>query len=255
MRIANLQFYNINTGKNFRHNSAPKFTSLQQDTFVKSEQTSKYKFNGRQYYIEYPLDKDNSYTLFYDCNIERDSKDKEKMPYPPNAVAFKKPVDISKAGDVCNRHYNNCEMDSPYNPEQFNILKKFAADNKQFQKEKIVSIIDVFANTIVMELENNRVLKMVKDNPFPNRQFEPEFDIPLLSDVYKFDDYYIFIQEKADTNDIETEDVEDVAARIKQKGYDTYDIDGITGDMQIGWSPSLKKMMLIDSECAVGKTT
>ncbi len=255
MKIADLKFYNINNiGKNYKpNNSIPKFTSLEKDTFVKSEQPRKYKYNGKQYYIEYPLDEDNSYTLFYYSDIEKDSKNNEKMPYPPNGITFKKPIDITKAADICNKHYNNCETDSPYNPEQFNILKKFVNSNKQFQKEKVVSIIDIFANTIVMELENNRVLKMVKNNPFPNRQFEPEFDIPLLSNVHKFDNYYILIQEKADTNDIESDDIDDVVFRIKQKGYDTYDIDGITGDMQIGWSPSLKKMMLIDSECAVGR--
>ena len=253
MEITSLKLFNINSAKVFKQ-KAVSFTSLPYDTFVKSETTGKYKFNGFQYYTECPLGDDNSYQLFYYRNIEKDSKKSDIAPYPPDKITFKKPVDIGQAADVCNKYYNNCEMDIIYNPEQFNILKRFVNSNAQFQKEKVVSTIDIFANTIVMELEGNRVLKMVKNNPFPNRKFDADIDIPLLSDVHQFEDYYILIQEKADTEDIEYKDVKEMIRRIKQKGYNPYDIDGITGDMQIGWSPSLEKMMLIDSECAQGKT-
>lgn len=254
MKITPLNLYNVNIQKpckiQTRHFS---FTSLNQDNFSRPNQNKVYKYNGRQYYKNYPLGLNNSYTLFYYGNVELQSKNKNKMPYPPDNISFEKPVDISQAVDVCNKHYFDTEDDIMYNPEQFNILKKFVESSGIFKKEKVVSVISAYGNTVVFELEENRVLKMVKNNPFSSRKFDPDIDIPLLSDVYKYEDYYFLVQEKANTDVIDESDVIDVVQRIKEKGYLPYDIDALVGDMQIGWSPSLKKMMLIDSECAQGK--
>ena len=90
---------------------------------------------------------------------------------------------------------------------------------------------------------------MVKYNPFPEgRSFEPSFDLPVLSDVHNCGDYYIFVQEKADTYSVPYEALDDVIERIKLAGYEPYDIEG--NELQIGWSETMQDYMLLDTECA-----
>ena len=109
--------------------------------------------------------------------------------------------------------------------------------------------MDAMNSTIVLELEGNRVLKMIKYNPFPDgRKFEPSFDLPVLSDVYSHKGYYMFVQEKADTDDIDSDALESVIERIETAGYEPYDIVG--NEMQVGWSEIKQDYMLLDTECA-----
>jgi len=190
-----------------------------------------------------PLGRNNSFILVYDEDVVLD--DNNKLPYPPSSIKFEKPVNYNEAFEVFRKYIYGCGFRFLNDKEQLGILKDFL-NNSDFKDEKISSLIYAVAKTIVLELQNGCVLKMTSYNPFEKRPFEPEFDMPLMSDVYKCKDYYIYLQEKRDSCPVNKDDLNDVADRIRKAGYKPYDM----YECQIGFSPSLKKPMLLDSECA-----
>ena len=200
-----------------------------------------------KYIQKYPLAKDNSYKIVYYSNVS--SEYPEGVPYPPNHVQFTQPIDIQKGLDICEQHMYGFEEWELKDKEQIKILKEFLQTCDELKDEKLVSLMDAMNNTLVLELEGNRVLKMVKYNPFPEgRNFEPSFDLPVLSDVYSHKGYYMFVQEKADTDDIDSDALDSVIERIEEAGYEPYDIIG--NEMQVGWSEIKQDYMLLDTECA-----
>ena len=194
---------------------------------------------------------DDSYKVVYYSDVSTEYP--EGVPYPPNHVQFKKPIDLSKGLDVCEQHMYGFEEWELKDKEQIKILKEFIQTCDELKDEKLVSLMDAMNSTIVLELEGNRVLKMIKYNPFPDgRKFEPSFDLPVLSDVYSHKGYYMFVQEKADTDDIDSEALDSVIERIEAAGYEPYDIIG--NEMQVGWSEIKQDYMLLDTECAKVKS-
>lgn len=221
---------------------------LERDTV--SFTSSMFQRNGRKYYLEKGLPNNNSYKLIYYEDVGRRMNEKGRLPYPPDNIEFSKPVDMNDGLDICEKYLFDCNECYMKDRDQFSILKEFIEKTGNFKNEKISSMMDAMNTTLVLDIGDDRVLKMTKHEPFANgRKFEPSFDIPLFSEVYKYKDYYIFTQEKADTDLIEEEDLEDVIKRIKECGYRPFDIKGDTS--QIGWSEIMQNYMLIDSECAV----
>lgn len=203
----------------------------------------------RNYHRKHTLPDGNSYDVAFGIDIRKQIKEDGTLPESPLSIKFKNPVDIETGLDACAPYIYDCKDCLMHDSEQFNILKEFVQNDPDFKDEKMVSLIDAMNHTVVLELTDGRVLKMVKRPPFVNnRPYEPSFDIPLLSEVKNYKDYYFLIQEKADTRDIETWAVDDVMERIKEAGYKPVDIQD--NELQIGWSPSLEEYMLIDSECA-----
>ena len=205
-----------------------------------------------RYYQEFPVGNDNSYRVIYYENVTNECKQKGHATFPPSHIEFEKPVDMSIGLEVCKQNLLGYKGWSIYNDKQFDILKNFLPTCEELKDEKLVSCLDAANNTIVLELEGNRVLKMVKYNPFPEgRSFEPEFDLPVFSDIYQCGDYYVFVQEKADTEDVDRDALDDVIERIELAGYEPYDIRG--NELQIGWSEIMQDYMLLDTECAKPK--
>lgn len=200
-------------------------------------------------YQEKPFSKDNSYRIIYYEDVTEKMEKERQLPYPPSHIEFKNPEEILKSIDIIEYYLYNCSICNMKDINQVKILKEFISNEPAFKKEKVKSLLDAFSTTLVIELEDNRVLKMTKYNPFPQgRQFESSFDIPLLSEVYNYKGYYFYIQEKANTDDVDMEKIENVAERIVRAGYKPYDLEGNT--LQIGWSEMMQDYMLIDSECA-----
>lgn len=205
-----------------------------------------------RFFQEFPIDKDNSYKVIYYTDITKEAKEKGIAPFPPSHIEFKKPIDMQTGLEICKQHLLGYNDWSLYDGNQIDVLKNFLLNCKELKDEKMVSSLDMIHNTIVLELEDNRVLKMVKYNPFPEgRKFEPSFDLPVLSDVYNCGDYYVFVQEKADTDDVDMDALESVMNRIVDAGYELYDIEG--NETQVGWSEIMQDYMLLDTECAVKK--
>ena len=202
-----------------------------------------------RYYQEFPIGDDNSYRVIYHEDISSDCKKDGQAPFPPSHIEFRKPVDMSLGLDICKQNLLGYSMWGLHNENQFDILKKMLPNCSELKNEKLVSCIDAMNNTIVLELEGNRVLKMVKYNPFPEgRTYEPSFDLPLFSSVYESEGYYAFIQEKAETSDVSSADLRSVIERIKLAGYQPYDIEN--NETQVGWSEICQDYMLLDTECA-----
>lgn len=229
-------FYGSKNSLNFRGKA------LSYDSFEPRKKLFNKDENG-DWTAVLPLGRDNSYTLIYDEDVVSD--DENKLPYPPVSIKFKKPVNCNKAFEVFRKYIYGCGFCFLDDDEQLGILKDFL-NNSDFKDEKISSLIYAVEKTIVLELQNGHVLKMTDYNPFEKRPFEPEFDMPLMSDVYKCKDYYIYMQEKKDSSPVSKDDLNDVTDRIYKAGYKPYDMH----ECQIGFSPSLKKPMLLDSECA-----
>lgn len=223
------------------------FKGIQPKSYELKREPHSYRF-----YQEFPIGKDNSYRVIFYDDVTNECKEKGHSTFPPSHIEFEKPVDMQLGLEICKQHLLGYEDWSLYNNKQFDILKDLLANCDELKNEKLVSCMDAIHNTIVLELEGNRVLKMVKYNPFPDdRPYEPEFDLPVLSNVYQAGEYYAFVQEKADTDDIDVDAVDDVIERIKFAGYEPYDIEGNT--LQVGWSEMMQDYMLLDTECAQPK--
>lgn len=216
-------------------------------------------FSARKYDVErekgswgkytqsFKTPENDNYKVVYYSDVS--SEYPEGVPYPPSHVQFKEPIDIQKGLDICEQHMYGFEEWQLKDIEQVKILKEFIQTCDELKDEKLVSLMDAMNSTIVLELEGNRVLKMIKYNPFPvGRNFEPSFDLPVLSDVYSHKGYYMFVQEKADTDDIDSDALDSVIERIEEAGYEPYDIIG--NEMQVGWSEIKQDYMLLDTECA-----
>ena len=202
-----------------------------------------------RYFQEFPISKDNSYRVIYYEDVTHKCKKDGKAPFPPSHIKFKKPVDMSLGLEICKQNLLGYPNWSIYNDRQFDILKDMLQNCDELKDEKLVSCMDAMNNTIVLELEGNRVLKMVKYDPFPEGRFyEPSFDLPLFSSVYQSGDYYAFVQEKAQTDDVSIDDLNSVIERIEAAGYEPYDIVG--NELQVGWSEIKQDYMLLDTECA-----
>lgn len=203
------------------------------------------------YFEEFPLNNGNTYKVIYYSDSRYDINEKGERKYPPQKISFKKPTDIQTALEVCKKNLVNYDEWCLYDEKQIEILEKFLINCPELKNEKILSVIDAIHSTFVLELEGNRVLKMIPYNPFPiGRPFEKTFDLPVLSKVYECGGYYVYIQEKADTDCVDDEALKSVIDRIESAGYIPYDIDG--NETQIGWSEIAQDFMLLDSECAIG---
>lgn len=221
---------------------------LEKDTV--SFKSSAFKRDGIKYYLQTDLPNDNSYKIIYYEDVGYQIKPDGKLPYAPYHIEFAKPIEMEQGLDICERYLFDCDECYMKDRDQISTLKEFMSETGVFKNEKLSSMIDAMNNTLVLDIGDNRVLKMTTHEPFVNgRKFEPSFDIPLLSDIYKYKDYYIFIQEKAETDLIEDEDLDSVIQRIEDAGYKPFDIKGNTS--QIGWSELMQDYMLIDSECAL----
>lgn len=203
-----------------------------------------------KYTQKFPIGKDNSYKIIYHIDISSECDENGVAPYPPSSLKFEKPIDLASGIEISKQHMCGYKEWCIYDEKQFDILKDFVSNCPELKNEKLVSCMDAAFNTIVLELEGNRVLKMVKYNPFPEgRKFEPSFDLPILSNVYKCGDYYAFVQEKAEVHYMEDDtELNSVIERIKKAGYEPFDIEG--NDTQIGWSEIKQDYMLLDTECA-----
>lgn len=230
---------------------------LEKDTIsFKGSQPRSYELQREagtfRYFQKFPIGNDNSYKVIYYQDVTDECRMNGHASFPPSHIEFEKPVDMSLGLDICKQNLLGYKDWSIYNDKQFDILKDFLPTCEELKDEKLVSCMDAMHNTIVLELEGNRVLKMVKYNPFPEgRPYEPEFDLPVFSNTYKCGDYYVFVQEKADTDDIDSVALDDVIRRIELAGYEPYDIRG--NELQIGWSEIMQDYMLLDTECAVKK--
>lgn len=228
---------------------------LEKDTILfkgvapKAYKLEREPYSGK-YTQKFPLEKDNSYKVVYHIDVSSECDENGIAPYPPSSLKFEKPVDLAQGIDISKRHMCGYKEWCIYDEKQFDTLKELVLNSPELKSEKLVSCMDAAFNTIVLELEGNRVLKMVKYNPFPEgRKFEPSFDLPLLSKVYKCGDYYAFVQEKAEVHYMEDDTaLNSVIDRIKEAGYEPFDIEG--NDTQIGWSEIKQDYMLLDTECA-----
>ena len=220
------------------------FKGIKPKSYELNREAGSYRF-----YQEFPIDKENNYRVIYYTDVTPECQKNGAAPFPPSHIEFDKPIDMSLGIEICKQHLVGYPDDGLHDDKQFDILKDFLPTCEELKNEKLVSSLDVMHNTIVFELEGDRVLKMVKYNPFPEgRSFEPSFDLPVLSDVHNCGDYYIFVQEKADTYSVPYEALDDVIERIKLAGYEPYDIEG--NELQIGWSETMQDYMLLDTECA-----
>ena len=224
------------------------FKGIQPKIYELKRDASSYR-----YYQEFPISNNNSYKVIFYEDVTNECKTKGKATFPPSHIEFEKPVDMSLGLEICKQNLLGYDDWGIYDEKQFDILKEFLPTCDELKDEKLVSCMDAMHSTIVLELEGNRVLKMVKYNPFPeDRKYEPEFDLPLLSNVYKCGEYYAFVQEKADTDDIDRDALNDVIERIELAGYEPYDIRG--NESQVGWSEIMQDYMLLDTECAKPKS-
>ena len=90
-------------------------------------------------------------------------------------------------------------------------------------------------------------MKISSQDPFKYREYNPKFDIPLLSPVYKYNDMYGYVQAKANRQ-TSLLDVLSVKIRMKEEGYKSVDFK-YHPKAQVGIYNG--KSYLLDSRCAV----
>jgi len=206
------------------------------------------------FFQDFPIGEDNGYKIIYYSDSKFDVNENGERIYPPSKIIFDKPIDMQTALEVCEKNLLNYEQWSLDDSKQISKLREFMKTCDELKNEKIVSVIDAIHHTLVLELEGNRVLKMIAYNPFPKeRPFDKTFDLPVLSKVYECAEYYVYVQEKADTDCVDEEALDSVIKRIVAAGYIPYDIIG--NETQIGWSEIAQNYMLLDSECAKAQTS
>lgn len=242
-----MNFPAINLNNNFSL-YAPKINFRGQRQFYDSFEPVKKLFNKNEqgeWTAIIPFGHDNNYTLNYAEDVNSALDNENQLPYPPSSIKFKTPVDFNNALKVFKKYNSECVFSFLDDKNQFDIFKDFLK-NSDFKDEKVSSLIYAVAKTIVIELQDGCVLKMTGYNPFEKRPYEPSFDMPIMSDICKYRNYYIYTQEKADLCRISDDDTDNIEDRIQKAGYKPYDLH----KWQIGFSPSLNRVMLLDSECA-----
>ncbi len=126
---------------------------------------------------------------------------------------------------------------------------KFIEGSMKFLDEKIYGILGLGGLTTVFDIGNNRVLKISKENPFEYRNYNPKFDVPLLSKVEEYDGIFGCIQARAEIDNVKKEDVIDVKQRMKSAGFiPSNDFDNWRTE-QVGIYEG--RSVLLDSRCAV----
>lgn len=75
---------------------------------------------------------------------------------------------------------------------------EFLKGSKRFLDEKIFSLMGKGRFSFALDIGNGRVLKISSQNPFEYRKHNSRFDIPLLSEIYRYGNMYGYIQAKAD---------------------------------------------------------
>ena len=135
--------------------------------------------------------------------------------------------------------------------QNIDIFIKAVSNNEKLSNIKIKNFLAQGSSAIVFETEDNRILKLTKGNHFPLNRPPEEFDVPILKKG-KIGEIHYYIEEKLYQHGFSEPFVEEIKAKIKNKGYKTFDI--YDGDInQIGLSKD-GKLYLLDPECAKYKT-
>jgi len=143
-----------------------------------------------------------------------------------------------------------CRNDLKWN-KRFDNALKFIKGSGKFLNEKIYGIPGVGAAAIAFDIGDNRVLKISNENPFEFREYNPKFDIPLLSKVEHYDGIYGYIQAKAETDNVKLLDVLRVQRKMKRAGFVPSCDFNVWRTEQVGRYNG--KNYLLDSRCAVRK--
>ena len=138
------------------------------------------------------------------------------------------------------------KYDCPKSSSQQKVID-FVRDSKVFLDEKIFAFVGNGFYSSVFDIGGNRVLKISEQNPFEYREYNPKFDIPLLSPIHKYGDMYGYIQAKADRQ-ATLSDVLSVKKRMRKAGYKAVDFK-YHPEEQVGIYNG--RSYLLDSRCAV----
>lgn len=122
-------------------------------------------------------------------------------------------------------------------------------NTKSFLNEKIFGIMGYGWHAVVFDIGGGRVLKISDENPFEYREYNPKFDIPLLSKVVQFGKLFGYIQQKADNKNVTVDDVEKVINEMKKEGFIPSDDFHKYKRCQVGIYNG--KSYLLDSRCAM----
>lgn len=125
----------------------------------------------------------------------------------------------------------------------------FINESGKFINEKIYGIAGFGGLTSVFDIGNDRVLKISEENPFEYRKHNPKFDIPLLSQIEHYGNMYGYIQQKADTENVNIFDVQNVKRKMKKQGFTPSDDFSSWRIDQVGRLNG--SSYLLDSRCAI----
>lgn len=130
------------------------------------------------------------------------------------------------------------------------FVKEIKKD-KEISSIKVTKLIGKGSSSIAFETESGDIIKLTRGNHFPFNRPHEEFDVPVLKSG-KIGKIRYYIEEKLYQHGLSDGFVAIVKAKIKEKGYKTYDF--YDSDIhQIGISKD-GKLYLLDPECARYKT-
>ncbi|MBO7673056.1 hypothetical protein J6S88_06585 [bacterium] len=133
--------------------------------------------------------------------------------------------------------------------KRLNPIIEFIEKSKFFINEKIYGIVGFGGLTTVFDIGDGRVLKISEENPFEFRNYNPKFDIPLLSDVKSNGKYYAYIQRAAETEGVSTANVLKVKQKMRRQGYTPSRDFSNWRTEQVGILNG--RSYLLDSRCAI----
>lgn len=105
---------------------------------------------------------------------------------------------------------------------------------------RVIGILDAGGESVVLELEDERVIKISQGKMFGDERGYREFDLPILDSGsfliegadFSVEGYYI-IQQKVDMN-VSDEDTKKFISMVERLGYEDIDI-GYAGQKQLGY--------------------
>lgn len=115
----------------------------------------------------------------------------------------------------------------------------------QFKDIMISELIGNGTGSTVFDIGNGKVLKLSGQNIF-KRNYDERIDVPFTRGELPNKVYWC-VQQKADTNNVSTDDLLDLMIAIEDAGYEVRDISDDSNG-QAGWYNG--QIRLIDTECA-----
>ena len=163
-----------------------------------------------------------------------------------HTITYSQPQKLIKVLKTQQEQKNLFEKNS-----KFDKLITKIKTNEELSNIEIIKELPKGSSALVFETADGNILKITKDNHFPQNRPHENFDVPIFKKG-KIGGLYYYIEEKLYQHGLSEEFTRIIKDKIVEAGYKPFDI--WDSDInQIGFSKD-GKLYLLDPECARFKT-